>query len=390
MQSSETLKPGLFNLGVFANFAVNSLPYFDTTGGGRTKLDDTLLASDVNLGVGVLKDLDVGISLPAILSQSVQAQDTVHGEFSNTGGTEVRVNSKYRLMGDDDHGVAVIGSVNFNRVVNDPYAGTSRRPTYNLELAADTMINKFSLGANIGHRWRQPGDPVAGSPIQPLHNQWIASVAASYLLEQIDTKVIGEIFGGISSQSSSGVADRGLTSLELLIGAKHDVLPQLAIHAGAGTGLIRGVSSPDWRVYAGLNYVFGPVWHKQEARVESLPMPAQEPPRFTVGNILFEFNSAILAPNHAEVLADLVDYLKKHEFKKLRVEGHTDSFGRAAYNKALSQRRAQAVVDYLAGSAGIPRAKLEAEGFGSERPIADNGNYQGREKNRRVEFQIIK
>lgn len=66
-----------------------------------------------------------------------------------------------------------------------------------------------------------------------------------------------------------------------------------------------------------------------------------QPSRFIVGNILFESNSATLAPNHAEVLAALVGFLKSHDFKKLRIEGHTDSVGAAEYNKKLSQRREQ-------------------------------------------------
>lgn len=406
VHSSKTLAPGVFNLGLYLNYAVNTLPYFDDTNGGRTKLDDSLTGSDLNFGVGLLKNLDFGVSFPSIVAQSVKTTDAVHGEFSKTGSTEVRLNTKYRLLGDDSRGLATIASVNFNRVDNDPYAGDASRPTYNLEMAADTKISRYSMAVNVGHRWRQPGSQLAGSPIEPLRNQWIASLATSYLLEQADTKLIGEIFAGFPAQSGSSFANRSLTSVELLLGAKHDLTTQLALHAGAGTGLVKGVSSPDWRVYGGINYAFGPLWGDSSRKVEHVvpvpapaPAPVQtiaEPPtipesdHFVVGQILFQFNSAILVPNHAEMLADLVSYLKTHPYRELHVEGHTDSVGPAEYNKRLSQRRAQAVVDYLGGAAGLPKEKLKAFGYGSERPIADNGNYQGRDKNRRVEFQIIR
>jgi OOP family OmpA-OmpF porin len=73
---------------------------------------------------------------------------------------------------------------------------------------------------------------------------------------------------------------------------------------------------------------------------------------------------------------------------QIQVEGHTDSQGNDAYNKGLSQRRAEAVVAYLIGK-GIDKARLEAEGFGEENPVAGNTTRNGRAQNRRVAFTII-
>ncbi len=81
--------------------------------------------------------------------------------------------------------------------------------------------------------------------------------------------------------------------------------------------------------------------------------------------------------------------LKAHpEIKKVRVEGHTDSQGSDELNKDLSNRRAVAVKIYLM-KAGIDPLRLDAVGFGEERPIADNGTPEGRAENRRVEFVIV-
>lgn len=73
---------------------------------------------------------------------------------------------------------------------------------------------------------------------------------------------------------------------------------------------------------------------------------------------------------------------------KVRIEGHTDAQGSEELNKDLSERRATSVKLYLMG-AGIDAARLDAVGFGEERPIADNGTPEGRAENRRVEFVIV-
>ena len=74
---------------------------------------------------------------------------------------------------------------------------------------------------------------------------------------------------------------------------------------------------------------------------------------------------------------------------KLAIEGHTDNLGKPAANKKLSQDRANSVMNYLIKK-GVDPDRLTAEGFGQERPIADNATKPGREANRRVEFHIVK
>ena len=73
---------------------------------------------------------------------------------------------------------------------------------------------------------------------------------------------------------------------------------------------------------------------------------------------------------------------------RVMVAGHTDSDGDDAYNKDLSQRRAQSVVDYLA-SQGVDRNNMIAKGFGEEQPIAGNDDAQGKAQNRRVELNRL-
>ena len=69
------------------------------------------------------------------------------------------------------------------------------------------------------------------------------------------------------------------------------------------------------------------------------------------------------------------------------IEGHTDSTGGADYNRDLSQRRASSVMDFIQ-SQGLPSKRLQAVGYGLERPVADNSTAAGRGANRRVEIVI--
>ncbi|WP_257451606.1 OmpA family protein [Archangium lipolyticum] len=118
---------------------------------------------------------------------------------------------------------------------------------------------------------------------------------------------------------------------------------------------------------------------KQLARIDEGQLRTLEP-------VFFEQNKDILSPRSHELLDTVASILKTHPDMKLRVEGHTSNEGDAGYNLDLSQRRAEAVVEYIIGK-GVERERLEPRGFGQTRPIADNDTSEGRAKNRRVEFK---
>jgi len=80
-----------------------------------------------------------------------------------------------------------------------------------------------------------------------------------------------------------------------------------------------------------------------------------------------------------------VTVMKDKPSMKVSVEGHTDSIGSDAYNQKLSERRAQAVRDYMV-SQGIDAARISVKGWGKTTPIASNKTEAGRAENRRVEI----
>lgn len=398
VQSSETLEPGIFNFGFFLNHAVNTLPYYpgsdQNTPQSRTDFNDYFFASDLNVGLGLAPGWDVGISIPYLLDHRYEQDESV-GHFSARGFTEIRVNTKVHLGRWRTFGFATIVSSNFNRIRNNPYAGDDPDPTVNVEFAADTHLGKWAVASNIGYRFRQSGAPLDGYGIDPMPSQWIGSMAASYHVSSLDTKVIIEMFGSYPSESKSDTTtDRDYSSLELLAGVKHDWTSSVALHAGAGTELVHGAASPDWRVYAGMNWTFGPVFDSigsgaSDVQVESNP----EYDSLSLANLNFESGKAELVEESKRKLASYTSQLKKlyesKPFQSLVVEGHTDSVGSSRNNQKLSQARANTVANYLRENLDI-EVKVEAIGYGEARPIADNGNYQGRARNRRVEIKIYR
>ncbi|MBR3947573.1 MAG: OmpA family protein, partial [Bacteroidales bacterium] len=88
------------------------------------------------------------------------------------------------------------------------------------------------------------------------------------------------------------------------------------------------------------------------------------------------------------VLNEFAEFLKSNPTVKVEIRGHTDNIGSAQTNITLSNRRAQAVYDYLL-SKGVPKTNVSYKGYGPNMPIADNRTEAGRAKNRRTEFYIL-
>ncbi|MBS1542781.1 MAG: OmpA family protein, partial [Bacteroidetes bacterium] len=115
---------------------------------------------------------------------------------------------------------------------------------------------------------------------------------------------------------------------------------------------------------------------------------------FELKNIYFGYDSANIRPESARELDKLVDILNDNPEIKIEMGSHTDSVGSVAFNINLSQRRAEATVNYLIKK-GIAPERMVAKGYGESKPIARNTNPDGtdnpigRQRNRRTEFKIL-
>jgi len=106
-----------------------------------------------------------------------------------------------------------------------------------------------------------------------------------------------------------------------------------------------------------------------------------------MSDVLFKTGSYELLPGARERLAKVSGIVLAYPSLHLAVEGHTDSVGSDDYNQELSEKRANAVRDYLVEQ-GIPATTIEARGFGKTQPIATNDTAEGRQQNRRVELVL--
>jgi outer membrane protein OmpA-like peptidoglycan-associated protein len=109
----------------------------------------------------------------------------------------------------------------------------------------------------------------------------------------------------------------------------------------------------------------------------------------TLNNIFFDFAKAVLKPESFSELNRLVTLLKERPAMEVEVAGHADASGPDSYNLLLSQFRARAVTRYLTGQ-GIAESRIKTTFFGESKPAVSNDTREGRTKNRRVEFIILK
>jgi OOP family OmpA-OmpF porin len=166
-----------------------------------------------------------------------------------------------------------------------------------------------------------------------------------------------------------------------------------------------GIALASTAVGAGVGYL---VCSLMEEEPKPAPRPAPPPPKPTpppppppapkgpdvckemvrIHDIKFENDKAEIRPNAGTVLDQTAAALQKCPEVKVRLNAYTDSNGSDAYNQKLSDRRANAVREYLE-SQGVAAGRIEAHGLGESNPIADNSTAEGRAENRRVEIEPI-
>lgn len=104
--------------------------------------------------------------------------------------------------------------------------------------------------------------------------------------------------------------------------------------------------------------------------------------------VTFDTNSDQLMANARSLLVGTADALKGQQDLEVELAGHTDSIGIEEYNRELSQRRADSVRNYLI-ELGVSGDRLSAVGYGESKPVRSNETKEGRERNRRVEFNVL-
>ena len=123
------------------------------------------------------------------------------------------------------------------------------------------------------------------------------------------------------------------------------------------------------------------------------PEPAKPAPQSVRESVviqadaLFDFDKSVLRPDGKKAIDDALAKIQGTDLEMVIATGHTDSIGTEQYNQRLSERRAEAVKQYLV-SKGIPASKVTTIGKGETQPVATNKTKEGRQKNRRVDIEF--
>ena len=149
---------------------------------------------------------------------------------------------------------------------------------------------------------------------------------------------------------------------------------------------------------------------KPEPKPEPVPTPPPPPPPVVIEkhqelaarvvdrliiHVNFAFDKSIVTKADDAELQKAIDFVRKYPGAKLELAGYTDGIGTEQYNQKLSERRAEAVKQYLINEGAVDKATITAKGYGKSNPIAPNkkkngkDNPEGRAENRRVEILII-
>lgn len=236
-----------------------------------------------------------------------------------------------------------------------------------------------------------------GTKIIPVEGRTIitggkGSAASFFQVQKTYEKLVHDL-GGVTVYEGTG---KPLKDLNLMFQDKRFRANYVYEEDQMGVYMVRTPTSQIWvEVYHpwednSKNYWLTVV-EKQALDVKVNLTPSEEMKRDldSAGHVAlylnFDIDKTALRPDAQPVIADIVKLLEADPSLKLTVEGHTDNTGSAAHNQTLSEGRAAAVVAALE-ALGIAADRLEAKGFGPDRPIAGNDTAEGRAQNRRVEL----
>jgi outer membrane protein OmpA-like peptidoglycan-associated protein len=381
VHTSDTIEQGQFGFGLIMNYGQHLLRIRPNAPIPDQQILDEIIMADFLIDVALFDWWNVHIDVPLSLYHNVQP--TVVSTADEGGGAlgDISVRFKFQIFDAEKTssglGLALVPEIHFPTGQDSVFIGDDGF-TGSITAVGDWQIHSNRLYLNAGYRMRNR--EVIGNNLLVVDEE--ITYGAGFqrpLVKDWDLDMIVEAHG--FATLADNPRDQHRYPLELLfLGQKRwREDKSIVMTFGGGWGATEGYGTPNFRVILGLAYVH-PVTEQVVVVREKIEITEK---------IHFEFDKAVIRPESYPVLDHVADVIKREpDINKVQVEGHTDAVGSDAYNQSLSERRSQAVVEYLV-SKGTPRDHLVAKGFGESNPIASNDTAKGRATNRRTEFIIV-
>jgi uncharacterized protein (TIGR03382 family) len=379
------------------------IAYRDVDGGTERigSLVSRRIGANLVGSVALWNRLQLAADLPLIVAQDQNPDLGMTPTETRYTLGDLRFAPKLRVWGDRESAIAVIASFSLPTAGKGDYTGDPGL-SFAPELAVSTRSGRFRFSGNAGYRVRERAEVVN----LIVDDEIFGRLGAAYRLGDPDSGPELATSLGLATSASDPGSAANSNYVELLAGVTFAINDSLSAFAGGGVGLEQGFGSPDWRLIGGLRYYHRT--HEPKPRPIAKrppPAPAEEEPEEEepeeelavlkedrieiLERIHFEFDKAVILEESYPILDAVARIIRRHpELAIIRVEGHTDAKASHTYNDSLSQRRAEAVREYLSNR-GVDDVRLEAVGYGETRPIATNATDEGRAANRRVQFMIL-
>jgi outer membrane protein OmpA-like peptidoglycan-associated protein len=393
--------------------------------------------------VGLGDHFELGVDVPA---HSLSGDGTADRDPNGVALGDLRLLPKVQLFGPKARKATGLGLALAMPVVlptgdKEKFVG-SEQVSLNPRVIAEARVAVLNVAANVGYRFRPSNDVYQQLEVG---NELTYGAAAALALSDPDYQLIAELAGAGSVEDVRADSENSPMEAIFAFRAYSDLGAVFTL--GAGRGLIPDYGAPAVRVFAGLAWqpeendrdgdgILDPVDacpdepedkdgfqdadgcpdpdndkdgildvddrcpNEPETRngvedTDGCPDEAVSRVRITkerieiLDKVYFETAKAVIKPVSYAILNEVALVLVRNpNIRRVRVEGHTDSQGKDAYNLELSQRRVDSVRAYLMNQ-GVAPERLDAKGYGETQPIADNGTADGRAENRRVEFRIM-
>ena len=267
-------------------------------------------------------------------------------------------------------------------------------PPTNVGYPLNTFANEASLFISSDNKRAyytrteppRPGEPANQTPAIMLYG---SEVPASTRARETSTYAQGRVFDAITKKPLEAVVqlfDLNTNALTQQVNSDVETGEYTAV-LNEGRAYAMYATAPGYLLKS-LSFDYSSQQNFDPLTLDIYLDPAKSGRSAVLNNLFFDSNQASLKPRSRTELSRLVEFLRQDPSLRVEVAGHTDNVGTPAANLSLSQRRAQAVLDYLRGQ-GVPATRLRAKGYGETKPLVANDSETHRAQNRRIELRIL-